>query len=130
MTKLKFRRIAGAFAICRLPPDAAIPEWARAGPFLTITRTAEELSIVCSSDDVPGEVQAERGWACFKLEGPFPFQVSGILVSFIAPLAQNGVPIFAISTFDRDYVLLKEESVAAALPVLAQAGHELVGSSG
>jgi uncharacterized protein len=128
MTQLKFRRISGAFSICRLPPGAPIPAWAQTGPFLTITRTSEELSVVCLTANVPGDVQADSGWACFKLEGPFPFLVAGILVSFVGPLARNGIPIFAISTFDTDYVLMKEESVEAALPILAQADHELLGS--
>jgi uncharacterized protein len=126
MTKLKFRRVTGNFAICRLSADASLPEWAQAGPFLSVTRTAEELSLVCPSDNVPTDAQAERGWACFKLEGPFPFLVSGILASFIGPLAQNGIPIFAVSTFDTDYVLLKKDSVGTALPILAQAGHEFI----
>jgi uncharacterized protein len=124
--EIKFRRIAGAFAICRLPPDAPIPAWAQAVPFFAITRSAEELSIVCLAGKVPQDVRADSGWACFKLEGPFPFLQSGILVSFIGPLAQNGIPIFAISTFDTDYVLLKEEFVDAALSVLVQAGHQLL----
>lgn len=126
MIKLKFRRLAGEFAVCRFAPNAPIPEGVHSGPFLSITRTAEELSIVCLAESVPGDVQAERSWACLKLEGPFPFQLTGILASFIGPLAEHKIPIFAISTFNTDYVLLKEEVVGAALAVLAQAGHELV----
>jgi uncharacterized protein len=124
--KLKFRRVAGTFAICRLPPDAPLPGWAGAGAFLSIARTAEELSIACLSENVPVGVRADRGWACLKVEGTFAFQEIGILASFIGPLAENGIPIFAVSTFDTDYVLIKEELVGAALSVLARAGHQLL----
>jgi len=123
---LKFHWIAGKFAVCRLAPEAPVPEWAGGAPFLTITRTEEELSIVCLDGNIPAGVKAERGWGCFKLEGPFPFMETGILASFIGPLAENGIPVFAVSTFDTDYVLVKEEFVAMALAALAQAGHELV----
>jgi uncharacterized protein len=124
--KLRFRFIAGKFAVCRFAADAPSPAWSVGGPFLSITRTAEELSIVCLSETVPANVKAERDWTCFKLEGPFPFQETGILAAFIGPLAENGIPIFAISTFDTDYVLIKEDFVGMALSVLAGAGHELL----
>lgn len=70
--------------------------------------------------------KCESSWTCFKLDGPFPFAQTGVLASFINPLAQRGVPIFAISTFDTDYVLVKEDHVAAALEALLAAGHELI----
>jgi hypothetical protein len=123
---LRFRWIPGAFAVSRLAPQASIPDWALRGPFVSITRAADELSIVCLTENVPNDVKAERNWCCFQLEGPFPFMEVGILNSFIGPLAQGGIPIFVVSSFDTDYVLLKEEVVGAALSVLSQAGHELV----
>jgi uncharacterized protein len=122
--QLKFRRIDERFAICRLPGGAALPDWAMSGLFTSITRTAEELSIVCPQENVPEEVKAEKGWTCFKLEGPFPLSQTGVLTSFIDPLAERGVPIFAIATFDTDYVLIKEEFVDMALDALDDAGHE------
>jgi uncharacterized protein len=90
------------------------------------TRTAEELSIVCPADQAPANAKCESSWTCFKLEGPFPFALTGVLASFIDPLAQRGVAIFAVSTFDTDYVLVKEEHLAAALEALRAAGHELI----
>lgn len=123
--QLKFRQIAGQFAVCRLPANAAPPAWAVAGNFISITRTADELSIVCPLQDVPAEHRPEVPWVCFKLEGPFDFLQVGILASFIAPLAENGVPIFAISTYDTDYVLVREDLAGAALGALQEAGHEL-----
>lgn len=127
MTKLRFLWIAGEFAVCRMAANAPILAWAAAAGFVSITRTDEELSIVCLAQDVPADVRAEHGWTCFKLEGPFAFGETGILSSFIGPLADNRIPVFAISTFDTDYVLLKKEFVGHALSVLASAGHEFVG---
>ena len=123
---LKFRRLPDTFAICRLAPDAPIPAAIMDRLFICITRTAEELSIVCPANQVPQNAQCESPWTCFKLEGPFPFSLTGVLASFIDPLAQSGIPIFAISTFDTDYVLVKEESVASTLKTLLAAGHELI----
>ena len=123
--KLKFRWIPGQFAVCRLSADAPIPTWATSGPFTSITRTADELSIVCSLENTPQEHRPEVPWICLKLEGPFDFQQVGILASFIAPLAERGVPIFAISTYDTDYVLVREDIADIALDALREAGHQL-----
>jgi hypothetical protein len=123
--KLKFRRITGSFAVCRLPPQAPLPGWALSGVVTSVTRTEVELSIVCPGENVPEGVQAEKGWICFELGGPFPFSQTGILASFIGPLAERGVSICAISTFDTDYVLVKEEFAGAALEALHEAGHAL-----
>ena len=113
--RLKFRRLPASFAVCRLPPDAPAPAVPAAALFISITRTADELSIVCPLDQVPPNAKCESPWACFKLEGPFPFLLTGVLASFLDPLAERCIPIFAISTFDTDYVLVKEEHAATAL---------------
>jgi hypothetical protein len=123
--KLKFRWLKGPYAIVRLAPEAAIPEWAMRGDFFTITRTAEEFSIVCAAENLPANVPSPHQWQCLKLEGPFPFSLTGVLLSFIEPLSSSGVPIFAISTYDTDYVLIQDEYVGMALTALRQAGHEL-----
>ena len=122
---LTFSRIPGPFAVCRLAPDAAMPEWALLGPIFSVTRTAEELSIVCLRENLPPEIDAGQHWTCFKLEGPFAFTQIGILASFLNPLVENGIPIFAISTYDTDYVLVSEEDAQRALQALQAAGHEL-----
>lgn len=123
--KLKYRWIQGSFAVCQLPPTAPVPDWASNGPLLSITRTAEELSIVCPEEGVPDNIKAEKQWQCFMLEGPFPFSQTGVLLSFIQPLSQSGVPIFAISTFNTDYVLIQAEFVGMAVEALRGAGHEI-----
>ena len=116
----------GKFAVCRLSADAKIPDWARSGVFSSVTRTGDEVSIVCAADNVPEEHQPKSPWVCFKIEGPFSFSEVGILASVINPLAEKKVPIFAISTFDTDYVLVGEEHAGIALQVLRDAGHEFL----
>ncbi len=120
---LRFRVHEMELAIARLDPDASVPDWATGDGFVSVTRTADELSIVCDASRVPADVRHERGWAILELEGPFPFELTGILVSFIAPLADAKIGIFAMSTFDTDIVLVKRASLDAALAALDRAGH-------
>lgn len=122
---LKFRLLHGHYAIVRLAADAAIPEWATRGEFTSITRTADELSIVCPTANLPPGAHSAHRWIVLKLEGPFPFSQTGVLLSFIEPLSTKDVPIFAISTYDTDYVLIQEE-FSGAIDILREAGHELV----
>ncbi len=131
MTKhsLKFRSLEdGPYAIVRLAPGASVPEWATNGGFTSVSRTCDELSVVCPARNLPADVTSPHRWVCLKLEGPFPFSLTGVLLSFIEPLSNNGVPIFAISTYDTDYVLVQEECAGRALDILRRAGHELVGA--
>ena len=123
--KLRFRWLSGPYAIVRLAPDTPVPEGATKGEFTSITRTSEELSIVCPADNLPADVQSPHHWQCFKLEGPFPFSETGVLLSFIEPLSRHGVPIFAVSTYDTDYVLVQDEWAGLSVDVLQQTGHEL-----
>jgi uncharacterized protein len=124
-------------AVCRFASDARIPAWALGGAFFCVARTRDELSIVCSEDvcvedlckedRIPDGAPIERGWIALTLEGPFPFSMTGVLASFLQPLAEAQIPIFAISTFDTDYVLIKRENLEQAVVVLGAAGHEKVG---
>jgi uncharacterized protein len=124
--RLQFRQLTGLYAIVRLAPDTPIPDWSMPGDYTSITRTAEELSIVCPLNNIPKHIASGPRWICLKLEGPFPFSQTGVLVSFIAPLSNHGIPIFAISTYDTDYVLVQEESSGVTLDILREAGHELL----
>ncbi len=126
--QLKFGLVPGKFAVCRLKPDAPLPEWSMRGDFTSITRTAEELSVICPAENVPSGVPAEVPWTCFKIRGPIPFDLTGVLASFIGPLSENEIPIFAISTYDTDYVLVREEFAGFAMETLQNAGHELISS--
>jgi hypothetical protein len=125
--QLKFRVLEERLAVCRLEPAAHIPTWALEGKFFCVVRTADELSVVCPEEIVPKLTIAERGWVALKLEGPFLFSLSGVLASFAQPLARARIGIFAISTFDTDYILIKKDDCDAALAALQKAGHENIG---
>jgi hypothetical protein len=126
---LKYRVLQENLAVCQLASGARVPEWAIGPGFFCVTQTAEELSIVCEESRVPANVRIERDWVALKLEGPFPFAMTGVLTSFLLPLADAGIPIFAVATFDTDYVLMKREKLEPALVVLGAAGHEMIESS-
>lgn len=112
------------FVICRLSPSSSLPSWAFNGPFISITKTDEELSIITlDNEQVPQDIKCERQWRCFKLRGPFPFTMTGVLLSILTPLAKAEVSILAVSTFDTDYVLVKEKHLTMAVDVLKQSGH-------
>ncbi len=125
MTVHQLTPLPGTFAVCRLEPGAAIPSWAATGTFFSITRTTEELSIVCDQSVLPEGVRCERDWRCLKLAGPIPFSTVGVLASLVTPLADAGISVFAISTFDTDYLLVKEECFDRAVAALRQAGHNV-----
>lgn len=120
---LHLAHLTGTFSVCRLGPSDSVPEWAESSNLLSITRTASELSIVCDQEAVPGEVQAERGWAALVVEGPLDFALVGILADLSAALAEAGVSLFAISTFDTDYLLVPETSLDRATSALRARGH-------
>jgi len=126
MTKLKLRIsiLPDTFAICQLDKDAPIPDWAKGGCFLSITRTPGELSIVCPQILVPKGIRGEEGWRCLKVEGPLDFSATGVLASLLVPLAREGISVFVISTYDTDYLLVKEENLGKAIMLLWQEGHE------
>ncbi len=109
-------------AVCHLPADADFPEWARPGDLLALVRTRDELSVVCAERYVPPDVRAERGWRSIQVQGPLDFALVGVLASIAAPLARAGVSIFALSTYETDYVLVKEDSLERAVAALNQAG--------
>ncbi|MBN1147864.1 MAG: ACT domain-containing protein [Anaerolineales bacterium] len=109
-------------AVCRLAADAPFPEWARPGDLLALVRTREELSVVCNERYVPPEIKAERGWRALQAGGPLDFSLVGVLASIAGPLAEAGVSIFALSTYETDYVLVKESFLERALEALDRAG--------
>jgi hypothetical protein len=121
--------LPGTFAVARFTADAPVPGWADRGTFVSITRTPDELSIVCEEAAVPDDVIAQRGFRCLKVHGPLDFGLTGILASIAVPLAQAGISIFAISTYDTDYILLPAGELEAAIKILSHAGHMILGNS-
>lgn len=118
----------GDFAVCRLSAGTSIPSWANgSGQFVALVRTPDELCVVCAQQDVPIGIQAERGWSLMQVRGPLDFSLVGVLASLAIPLAQAGVSIFALSTYDTDYLLVRRVDLGRAAQALARAGHHLEG---
>ncbi len=121
--------LPGNYAVCRLEPDAPVPDWAWHGELVSVSKTRDELSILCNASHVPDSVsetvRCEREWTALKLHGPFEFTLTGILVSVLEPLRVAGIGIFAVSTFDTDYVLVKHHHLERAIVALREAGHDV-----
>jgi uncharacterized protein len=115
----------GIYAVARLEAAAEIPAWANEPGFSSITRTDDELSIVCRAEHVPENVHGDRAWAGFKFEGPFDFGLTGIADSVVHPLALAKIGIVLISTFDTDYLFVKIENKQKMIDALRAAGHRL-----
>lgn len=125
MHKLQLTLLPATFAICKLPPEAAIPDWAFRGSFNSVTRTADELSIITADVDIPTDVTCEHDWRALKVEGPLEFSLTGVLESVARPLADAAISIFAIATFNTDYVLVKSVALERAVEALRSAGHSV-----
>ena len=125
--------LAEPLSVLRFPADADVPEWAlHAGSFASVTRTADELSVVCATARVPSTpspagTERDDGWRALKVVGPFAFTEVGVLLQVAAPLAAAGISILAMATFDTDYVLVQETQLARAVAELRAAGHTVRG---
>lgn len=115
------------FALVRLSPDAAVPSWVDSSPFRSVTRTPEELSLLCPESQVPSSIDAQRGLRCLKVRGPLDSSEVGVLESLAHPLARAGISILALSTYDTDYLLVRESDLEAAIQALSSAGHTIHG---
>ena len=119
---MKLTVLPGDFSVWRLASDAPLPAVDPVS-FLSVTRTEDELSIVSASSDAPADATAETGWRCLKVEGPLAFEMTGILAALSAPLAAAEITIFAISTYDTDYLLVKAVDLDRACSTLCEQGH-------
>lgn len=117
--KLSASILPELLAVCQLEPNASIPDWADGDGFCSITRTKDELSVICMQERVPDGIKCERGLRAIKVEGPVPIEVSGVMSSLVKPIADAGVSIFAIATYDTDYVLVAQEKLDFATQVLS-----------
>jgi uncharacterized protein len=123
---LNLRLLEGRYSVCRLGAAEKTPVWAaNAQGFSSVTRTTDELSVVCVEAAAPAGTKCETGWRIFKIEGPLDFSLIGILVSVTKPLADAKVSIFSISTYDTDYVFVKEADLEKAVIAITAAGHRV-----
>jgi uncharacterized protein len=130
MDALSLVVIPGNFAISSLPGDSPVPAWATAGSLVSLTRTQDELSIVCLEEHVPVDVTAERLWRCLRVAGRLDLSMVGVLESVLQPLAAQAVPVFVVSTFLTDYVLVRERDLLRGVRALEKAGHCLISDNG
>ncbi|MBX2823027.1 MAG: ACT domain-containing protein [Rhodothermaceae bacterium] len=122
---LSFTLSPDRYAICKLPATSPVPTGFLHKPFFAVTRTSDELSIVLSEKAASPEWESEKGWRMLKVNGPLDFNIVGVVASISAPLAEAGIPIFVISTFDTDYLLVKDENLASSIRMLEGEGHEV-----
>ncbi len=123
MTRVALRVARGDLAVCRLPKEAAVPELPAGAAFASVTRTARELSVVVPEPAAPPGATVERGFRAMTVEGPLPFDAVGVLASVATPLADAGISLLAIGTFDTDWVLVRGDDLARAVDALRAAGH-------
>ena len=123
---LSLQLLPGEFAVCRLSASEAVPAWAGSSAFSSVTRTADELSVICPANQVPAGVRYNGGWRVLKFRGPFAFSETGILASVLAPLAAAKISILATATFDTDYLLVTSAQLEPAKRALATAGHKIL----
>ena len=122
--KLTLSVLNETLAVCRLKNDEKIPLWVISdNAFFSITKTNDELSIVCLEDSVPKETVAEKGFRCFKIEGPLDFSLIGVLAPIANLLAENKISIFVVSTYDTDYILVRQENLNEAIVTLRKVGY-------
>jgi hypothetical protein len=118
--------LPGRFAIARMDPTSPIPPWVWGGDFTSVSRSPSELSLVCAESVVPAEHEADRGWRAFVVAGPMDLSIVGVLASITQPLAAARVALFAVSTFETDYILVREDQAEKAMIALRDFGHEVV----
>jgi uncharacterized protein len=122
-SNVRLRLLPHDLAVVRLAPEAELPGTVLGGPFVSITRTGDELSVVCADRDAPSGGTVERGWSCLQVVGPLDLSLTGVLASLAKPLADAEVSVLVISTYDTDHLLVRSELLRAAVAALERAGH-------
>lgn len=123
--RLNLTLLPQTLALCSLDAKAPWPDWAQGPGLVSLTRTEEELSLICPQDRIPSGLTAQRDWRCFKVHGPLEPDQIGVLAALTEPLAQAGVSLLVVSTFETDYILIKEVDLARAVEAWERAEHHL-----
>jgi len=122
--------IPESLAICRLPPDAGLPGEVLGTTFWSMTRTSDELSIILPQDSAPAAWQQSRDWRGLQVAGPLAFELTGVIAALSRPLAEADIPIFSLSTYDTDYILVQQDLLVQACAVLSTHGHTVLYDQG
>jgi len=123
--QLQLSLLKDKYGICTLPNNAPIPDWALTQSLASITRTEKELTIVCRREILPSQYQSDLNWRCFKIDGSFDLNQIGVISSISSPLADAGISIYVISTYDTDYFLIQEQDLEKTISVLSSSGHAI-----
>ena len=124
--QLQLSLLKDKYGICTLPNTAPIPDWALTQSLASITRTEKELTIVCRREIIPSQYQSDLTWCCFKIDGSFDLNQIGVISSISSPLADAGISIYVISTYDTDYFLIQEHNLERTISVLSDIGHNII----
>ena len=123
--KIRLKKLTGLYAVAQINQQEKVPDWVDGDGFVSISRTDDELSLVCLQQRIPPEIKMDKGWICFKFQGPFAFGEAEVILSIIRPLSENGIGKFVVSTFNGDMILIKLEDVPTAITLLQEAGHTI-----
>lgn len=123
--RMTLRLLPGRYAVCRLAPGSPLPSPSGEEDLWSVTRTRDEVSVVLPEAGVQEDWKAETGWRCFEVAGPLDFSLTGVMAALTVPLADAGVSVFAVSTYDTDYVMVREADLGRAREALTAAGHDL-----
>jgi hypothetical protein len=123
---LTLHLLPGTFAVCQLPPDTPAPDWIT-GDLVSVTRTSEELSVVCEEKGVPAGVKRQDGFRCLKVAGPLDFGMTGVIAALAGPLTDASISLFPLGTYDTDYLLIRQADLERTVAVLRGSGHRIVG---
>ncbi len=122
--------LPGRMAICRLDAEGEPPPWAGSGVLSSVTRTQAEVTVVCEEENVPAGITCDKSWRCLRIGGALGFSETGILSSLTVPLAEEGIPLYALSTYSTDLILIKEKDLSRTVLALSGAGHRVFSESG
>ncbi len=117
--------LKGLFAVCRLDKKASVPDWAMSKHFFSVTRTDDELSVVCPQVGIPAGIDCEPGWRCLKIESPFEFDLSGMISAIAAPVAGAEIDVFAVATQDSDYLMVRARDLDRTMSLLSEMGYRI-----
>lgn len=118
-----FKILKDLYSVCKLTPDSDIPHWVNKNEFYSVTKTDEEFSILCLQNDVPANIKCELNWKILKIDSKLDFSMVGVIAQISKSLAENNISIFVISTFDTDYICVKEKDLAQTINILKKAGN-------
>jgi len=127
---LELHVLPGRMAICRLGPEEEAPLWAHSGVLSSVTRTEAETTVICREEKVPAGITCSKRWYCLRIGGVLDFSETGILSTLTAPLAGEGIPVYALSTYSTDLILIKDKDLSRAVRVLSGAGHRVFSENG